>query len=125
MDIFNVYYTIDSFKNSINNTIFNLSFLVLIGLIVIDILSGTVKAIKRKEWDSTLSKFGVLDHLVIITVIFFVDLITNLSGIDYISAFAETFKLFFIVSYAGSIVENFGEMGIKLPKSITKYFNRL
>lgn len=125
MDIFSIYYTLDTLKESINASIFNISFLILIGLIVIDILSGTIKSIKKREWDSSLSKFGVLDHLLIVTVVFFVDMITNIIGMDAVTAFAETFKLFFIASYAGSIIENFGEMGIQLPKSITKYFDRL
>lgn len=125
MDIFRMYFTIETLKESINASIFNVSFLIMISLIIIDILSGTVKAFKRKEWNSTFSKFGILDHLLIITIIFVVDLITNLSNLDYAFTFAETFKIFFIGSYIGSIVENLGEMGIQLPKSITKYFDRL
>ena len=125
MDIFRMYYTIETLIDSINASIFNLSFLIMIALIVIDILTGTVKAIKRKEWNSTFSKLGVLDHLLIITIIFIIDLVTNLSSLDYAFTFAVTFKLFFIGTYIGSIVENLGEMGIKLPKSITKYFDRL
>lgn len=125
MDIFRMYYTIETLIDSINASIFNLSFLIMIALIVIDILTGTVKAIKQKEWNSTFSKLGVLDHLLIITIIFIIDLVTNLSSLNYAFTFAVTFKLFFIGSYIGSIVENLGEMGINLPKSITKYFDRL
>lgn len=120
-----MYYTLESLRESITESIFNLSFLIMVFLIVIDILSGTVKAIKRKEWNSYFSKFGILDHLLIITIIFIVDLITNLSNLDYAYAFSEAFKIFFIGSYIGSIVENLGEMGIHLPKSITKYFDKL
>lgn len=97
-------------------------FHIVIVLCVFDIICGTIRAVIDKEIHSTINRRGITSH--IITMITIIIMNWVLAVIGY-SEFSKIFISFYIASYAISIIENTGNMGVKYPKFIKDIFIEL
>ena len=97
-------------------------FHIVIVLCVFDIICGTIRAGIDKEIYSTINRRGITSH--IITMITIVIMNWVLAVIGY-AEFSKIFISFYIASYAISIIENTGNMGVKYPKFIKDIFTEL
>lgn len=111
----------EEFINAIISLKDTQSIFILCGIFIsFDILTGYLKAIKKKEINSSISRDGFIKKLGWITAIIFGYLIKYMIGVDmflFISA------IVCIATEGISIYENLGEIGVKLK--FKKYFEKL
>lgn len=96
--------------------------LILIAFIAFDILTGTLQAFKNHTVYSKINKEGITTHITILTFCMFFSWVFNIFETGDLS---KVIILFYIGSYALSIFENLGKMGIPLPKWLAKRFTLL
>lgn len=94
-------------------------FLVVVVLSIFDIFLGTTRAFINKEVSSNINKTGITNHIITILTIVVMYWVLNL--LNY-GEFCTGFILFYVGSYAISIVENLGRMGIRFPKKLEDIF---
>ena len=94
-------------------------FLVVVALSLFDVFIGTTRAFINNEVSSNINKRGVTNH--IMTILTIVVMYWVLNVLDY-GEFCTGFILFYVGSYAISIVENLGKMGIRFPKKVADIF---
>lgn len=97
-------------------------FQILMWLIVIDIFSGYAKAYKLDLLDSSIGTNGLIRHALVVFIQAIVGVYSKALDVEYASV---GLCLFFISNYALSVLENADAIGLKLPKSLTKQFNRM
>lgn len=82
--------------------------------IVLDYITGMIKAGIKKEWNSSVGFKGILKKLAILIMIALsvvVDNITNMGGV------IRTIMIYYFVANEGlSIIENLGQSGVPMPK---------
>ena len=92
-------------------------------LIVLDYLTGLCKAIVNKQLNSTVGIKGIIKkigYLIIVALAVVLDRITGDTGA------IRTLVIYFFVANEGiSIVENWGSIGLPLPKKITEVLEKL
>ena len=79
---------------------------ILVWVVLFDILTGMVKGLKGKKGNSTKGLFGLI----------------TLLGLQ---PYANAFVLFYIASYAISITENLGQMGVPIPSFVKDRIEKL
>lgn len=97
-------------------------FHIVIVLCVFDIIIGTIRAGIDKEMHSTINRRGITSHIVTMITIIIMNWV--LAVIGY-AEFSKIFISFYIASYAISIIENTGKMGVKYPQFIKNIFIEL
>lgn len=97
----------------------NKLFLVVVVLALFDIFLGTARAFVNKEISSCINKAGITNHIV--TVVTIVVMYWTFDMLGY-GEFSTAFILFYVGSYAISIIENLGLMGVRFPKKIEQVF---
>lgn len=100
----------------------NWLFQVTMWFIVFDIVTGLAKGFVVKESNSTKGLFGIIKHLLVVMLILTAIPYLNLAGLNTIS---EAFLAFFAVVYAISLIENWGQLGLPLPKWVKNIFAKL
>lgn len=90
--------------------------------IALDVITGFVKGAMKKEANSTKGLMGVIKHLLVLLLVY--------TAYPYLvlldaKAIATSFVLFFIASYGISIAENWGQIGLPMPKQVVVYFQKL
>lgn len=92
-------------------------------LLIIDYITGILKAIYNKKLNSTIGVKGIVKKVVYICIVALatqIDLILGSTG-----AIRTIILYFFIANEGLSIIENAGKMGIKLPKKLTDVLEQL
>ncbi|HAT4336778.1 TPA: phage holin family protein [Clostridium perfringens] len=84
----------------------------------IDMLSGVLKALKKKDYRSRKMRDGLIRWVAELIAITFVLILDMFLGFQY-ALIGVTVSLF-IYKEAGSIVENLGECGVTLPNIISE-----
>ena len=97
-------------------------FHIVIVLCVFDIIIGTIRAGIDKEIHSTINRKGITTHIITMLTIIIMNWVLAIIGY---SEFSKIFISFYIASYAISIIENTGNMGVKYPKFIKNIFIEL
>lgn len=90
--------------------------------VVLDIFTGLLRSWKEHKVNSSVGLWGVIKHaLVLLLVITFYPflLYVKFNGIAY------SIVLFFIASYAISVIENLDALGVAFPKWIKKRFEKI
>lgn len=95
---------------------------VLVWMIVIDISTGITKSFKVKETNSTTGLLGVVKHALVMLLVFVVSVYVPLFGFDRVAQF---FVIYLIISYAISIAENWGALGLPMPKFVIERLSKL
>lgn len=98
-----------------------ISFLI---IMVLDYITGICKAIYKKKLNSTIGAKGLLKkfgYILIVVLAVLADKILN----DSSMAIRTLVLYFFIANEAISILENWGELGLPLPKKLYQIFEKL
>ena len=105
---------------------FNTAFKVLLALMIMDYITGILKAINKKELDSRIGLIGITKKVMIICIVAvanMIDIIIKANGlnIDYVR---DLTIMFYAVNEVISILENAGEF-IEIPDFIKKVLAQL
>ncbi len=84
----------------------------LIWCVFFDILTGLLKSFKTGETSSTVSLFGIAKHALVVLLMFVLNVYLPLFGF---ALYAQGFTLWMIITYAISLTENWGHLGLPLP----------
>ena len=95
---------------------------ILFWLIFFDVISGYIKAFKLKKFDSKTSTNGLLRHILVVLVVTIVSLYARALNHREIGI---TTCLFFIMSYVGSLMENWEALGLPFPEALRPYINQM
>lgn len=96
----------------------NVKFLdLLLVLIVIDIITGIVKAWKFKKLRSRSAWFGYVRKMLTFLVIIVANIMDQILGLSGVLTFGTV--LFYVSQEVLSITENLAQVGVKVPKAIT------
>ena len=107
---------------AITELMHSMVFWIFISVIVIDIITGKAKALKYHVLDSSIGLNGTMKHMVVILIAVTISIFSRIAGL---SEFSIGVKLFFVLDYVTSIIENLDVLGIPLPDFVTQYFNRV
>lgn len=95
----------------------------LIVVIIIDYMTGVASAIYNKKLSSKVGFKGIIKkfcYLLIVALSVVIDRLTNTNGV------IRTMVIYFFVANDGlSIIENMGEMDVKLPKKLIESLEQL
>jgi len=95
---------------------------IFIGLVIADVVTGTVKGFINKQANSTKGLLGVLKHLmVVILVLTVTPYLVMLNQV----LIADSFIIFFISQYGISFVENWGQIGLPIPDFVRQFFEKI
>lgn len=92
------------------------------GVIVLDILTGMIKAWVNKTLNSTIGRRGLVEHLAVLVLGVTVYPYLNFIGFEEVAA---TFIFFFIATYGLSLIENLSEIGVPFPKGLKKRLEKI
>ncbi|VDG32261.1 phage holin protein [Lactobacillus acidipiscis] [Lactiplantibacillus mudanjiangensis] len=93
--------------------------------VIFDILTGNLRGILSNNYqklDSSIGLKGLLKHIIVILILLTIYPYLTLLGFK---PYANTIMGFYILNYSISVVENLGQLGIKLPHSIIKSLAKL
>ena len=91
-------------------------------LVITDLFTGVGKALLKKKANSTIGLNGLIRH----SIIMFIVIVLNIYlPIFNLAIYATGMNIFFSIQYLGSVIENMGEIGIKLPSTFLAYFEKL
>ena len=95
---------------------------IFIGLVIADVVTGTIKGFVNKQANSTKGLLGVLKHLlVVILVLTVTPYLVMLKQV----LIADSFIIFFISQYGISFVENWGQIGLPMPEFVRQFFEKI
>ena len=104
--------------NRVFDTIFHDAiFWLLVTLIVVDFITGTIKAFFLKDVNSKTGINGLLKHTVVLLIVILMSVIIILTGYN---EFKYVVLFFYIFEYAISITENLDKMGVPFPEKLSK-----
>lgn len=95
---------------------------ILFWIVCFDIISGYIKAFKLKKFDSKTSTNGLLRHFLVMLVVMIVSLYARALNHREIGI---TTCLFFIMSYVGSLMENWEALSLPFPEALRPYINQM
>ncbi|MBF0775951.1 phage holin family protein [Streptococcus sp. 19428wD3_AN2] len=91
-------------------------------LMLLDIVTGYIKAFKMKRFDSKTGTLGLLRHALVFVVILIVAMYARALGVRTIGI---AWCMFFIFNYLGSVIENWEAIGIGFPDFLRPYINQM
>lgn len=100
---------IEKFSALVNND----HFIVFMALVLFDYITGVAKATIWKVTDSDASIKGIIRHTIVLISVALIWVGCQLFNAEYL---AFTINIMYCLNYALSILENFGVMGIYVPK---------
>ena len=104
--------------NRVFDTIFHDAiFWLLVTLIVVDFITGTIKAFFLKDVHSGTGINGLLKHTVVLLIVIVMSVVIILTGYN---EFKYVVLFFYIFEYAISITENLDKMGVPFPEKLSK-----
>ncbi|WP_203263688.1 phage holin family protein [Streptococcus uberis] len=91
-------------------------------LLVVDILTGYSKAFKTKKFDSKIGTNGMLRHLMVTITIIAVGVFARVLNYQLVSV---SYCMFYIWTYAYSILENWEVLGWGFPPQLKPFVNQM
>lgn len=91
-------------------------------MIVLDILTGLLKAGVTGKIDSGIGIKGLMKHTTIVLLIISMGVVTRLINVQWVS---QSFCLYYILQYIFSILENLDIMGVPFPLWLRNSFKRM
>lgn len=90
--------------------------------VTIDIITGFIKSIVTRGTNSTKGLDGLIKHSLLMLIALTTYPVAEAAGFKIVG---DMFITSYTVIYAVSIIENMGQMGIKIPAPIKKYIYKL
>lgn len=103
-------------------TVSSFIFIVLCFLILMDIVTGKIKALIFGDVDSSVGTNGLIKHSLVIIINVFVGVFVFIIQAEYLG---YLFISFYILEYVVSIIENLDTIGVPFPEPFRRYFRRL
>ena len=97
---------------------------ILLIFIVIDYITGVAAAIKTKTLKSSTGYEGILKKATMFLVVIIAAQLDRISG-NSVGLFRTATAFFFIANDGLSIIENVGELGVKLPAFLVRVLEKL
>ena len=91
-------------------------------MIILDILTGLLRAGATGKIDSCIGTKGLMKHTTIILLVLIMEIITRLINMEWVS---QSFSLYYILQYIFSILENLDEVGVPFPLWLRNSFKRM
>lgn len=91
-------------------------------MIVLDILTGILKAGVTGNIDSGMGLKGMMKHTTIVLLILVTGIVTRFINVEWAN---QAFCLYYILQYIFSILENLDAMGIPFPLWLRNSFKRM
>lgn len=91
-------------------------------VIIFEVLTGVLLAIKQKRWTSKIGVAGLLKHGLVFC---FVVVVMNYADLLGYRTVGDGMTLGFLFNYAGSLLETWERSGIWFPEAIKPYINTL
>lgn len=91
-------------------------------VILFEVLTGVLLAIRQKRWTSKISSAGLFKHGLIFC---FVLVAMNYADLLGYRTIGEGLTLAFLLNYAGSLLETWERSGIWFPEAIKPYINTM
>ena len=91
-------------------------------VVIIDIVTGFAKSVIAHHTTSSKGTAGLIKHGILLLVTLTLYPMLELNGMKNA---ADTFVGFYIMFYAVSIIENWGQMGLPVPEWLKKYIYKL
>ena len=91
-------------------------------MIILDILTGLLRAGVTGKIDSCIGTKGLMKHTTIILLVLIMEIITRLINMEWVS---QSFSLYYILQYIFSILENLDEVGVPFPLWLRNSFKRM
>ena len=91
-------------------------------MIILDILTGLLRAGASGNLDSRIGLKGMIKHTTIILLVLIMEIVTRLINMDWVS---QSFSLYYILQYIFSILENLDEVGVPFPLWLRNSFKRM
>lgn len=88
----------------------------LLALIVIDYITGVLKAIYKKMLSSEIGRKGIVKKIMILVVVAAANIVQRVINVNV--PVREIVIMFFIANEAISVMENVAETGIKVPQKL-------
>ena len=102
---------------------FDLALQSLLIIILIDYITGVLSAIYNKKLSSKIGLKGILKKFCYLLIVALAVVLDNLLQLNSI---IRNGVIYFLIANDGiSVIENVGNMVIKLPKKLTQYFEQL
>ncbi len=97
---------------------------ILVVFMFIDIATGIIRALIKKKLNSKIGYIGFLKKATIMLVIILANWLDILTTSDM--PVFKTLAIYFYIGMEGlSILENLNQIGVPIPKPITKYLNQI
>jgi toxin secretion/phage lysis holin len=112
----------ENIQDLVKNTLGNTLIIALFTIIIIDIITGLLKALLQKNINSSIGLSGMVKHTAIMLMVM---IGYPLLSIFELNVFKEAIIGFFILQYLISIIENTNSLGISYPKWITTYITKV
>lgn len=91
-------------------------------MIIIDVLTGLLKAVATGNLDSRIGLKGMIKHTTIVLLVLVMGITTRLINMQWVS---QSFCLYYSLQYIFSILENLDKMGIPFPLWLRNSFKRM
>ena len=91
-------------------------------MIILDILTGLLRAGAIGKIDSCIGTKGLMKHTTIILLVLIMEIVTRLINMEWVS---QSFSLYYILQYIFSILENLDEVGVPFPLWLRNSFKRM
>ena len=91
-------------------------------MIILDILTGLLRAGVTGKIDSKIGTKGLMKHTTIILLVLIMEIVTRLINMEWVS---QSFSLYYILQYIFSILENLDEVGVPFPLWLRNSFKRM
>lgn len=102
---------------------FDVSLMALVIAIVLDYISGVLKAYVTKELSSKVGLKGIIKKVGVLLVVMLAVIIDNVTGG---TGAIRTLVIYYFVANEGlSVIENLGQAGVPIPQSIKKALKAL
>lgn len=105
------------------NVINNMTFILLLATMLVDVITGNIVALKQRKWNSRRGVNGSLRHLAIFAIVFILTPMISITiGNDAIS---NGIVYYVIAQYTVSIIENMSAFGFDFSSVLGNYFEFL
>lgn len=100
----------------------SLEFAFLLSIEFLDILTGTVRAFRDREVNSTVSYIGISRKVLTVSIVLIIGALFKSANLDI---YAQDLVVGYMIPQFYSLAENLYNIGIPLPTAITKYFEKI
>lgn len=114
--------TIELLRGQIEELFSSPLYHILLWLILLDIISGYIKAFRTKNFDSKISTNGWLKHAFVVVLMTVVGVYARALDYGFVSKFI---CCGFVGSYGLSLLENLDAIGVPYPQGFREFFKQM